>query len=452
MKRWILLLAVLVLGGCHSSSVRNEDCLSLRNPAETGGRCEGVFTSSNKKYHVYPVKDIFGYAQVNPWVGEWKTTTSPSKLDVRVNPDNESVSFIGADLPKDGTMAWLPLPEEMKVDFNPKIFRGPFPKPLTEPDKNFFRTDVPGQSEGKGLRFHFATSQQDLPVEVIITGKTMDVDQAFEAKALITLKSGEQAVTIPWENFHLTSQVIADHESMKTDYKLVPVPKQDRIGVLFPAGASIVASAFPIIAIGLRVHAKNYSLTLNGPIHRDLDLSWVLQDPEAFTRAEVLTRVLGPDASGIVQMVAKKLNSTEAQNYALDIIAKGHDAIEAELKKYQYKMLEFSGKVSVEEFFGHFDVIGQNPPVPIEAPPFAYLHGRYTHAAQMLTLLHNSTREEQRDLYRLMQLSGKPGKTWHNIWNVFFDAPGTDGPNQPQWWVLKFRERNILAEPAAQPL
>ncbi len=426
-------------------------------------------SSQKGRYGSYVEKEEGGPVQVNPWRATW--VLSPGTGDLSVNPEaNQRALLIKGSFAaheRNSRAFYTELASPLNFGFSPQVSLsarkgiGPLKEPPRSPEEKLFQRQAPGQLEGRGLGFYVESYDPEITgLEVTLAGASWGLEKPWEASATLPLPSGARKLVIPWSDFHLRSEVLADHEASHANFSIISVPELDRYAVVFPPGASFLPSAFPVHRIGLRfvrsasadpTHPRALEVRLRGPIHVDYDLDWIAQNAEDFSRSHVL-RILGPERVNILKNICKKFASPDAQRYALDIIRQGEPRIAEELARYHYRIKEFPGKVSPDQFFAAFSGNDGWLPAGIEVPPFAYLHGRYTHAAQLLTLLHDSTPEEQIGIFRILSLMGNPGTTWHNLWNILFDAPGASGPNAPEWWVSRFRDEAIEAEPAAQVL
>ncbi len=125
----------------------------------------------------------------------------------------------------------------------------------------------------------------------------------------------------------------------------------------------------------------------------------------------------------------EEVNKIENQLVAKKTINQGFDAINAKFKlsgltldNFSYlgrvKSVELTEAVSLSEIMSMLN-LGR---LPIEAEPFASMHGRYSHQAQFIAGLHGMTSAEgQKFIEYLKGPFAGSVKMWH-LWNVLFDS------------------------------
>jgi hypothetical protein len=406
--------------------------------ASSLANCSSVFASA----HFYPDSPQ-GFGEVYPALAHWKVRGAGRVVINREGSlENSSVMF-------DSAASDQPTLFSLKLNTS-KIEHG---DTATSIDKRI-------QESGRGLKLKLSRLAGHPHVTLKLIAQSYDKKTALTASAEIPVSDLDQLISLPWRQFRIDRNLqIKAPQSVESDrtFNVQNRKLHDHYTYDFEAGSAFEPSVMEILGYELVIKSTTKSdtkLQLVGSIYNDFDLAWLHSAPPEIVHAYQFRLPGSGVRSEVFSMFTRLYQRPEAIKYALNIVAQGEKAIARELEKISpeiskgyFAKLELveqpDGKVSPEEFFAQFRF--GFIPAPIEQGVFANYHGRYTHAAQLLALFYKATPEEMRQMAKT--IGAFRNVVWRNLWNVFFDAPGADGPNAPRWWAELFRRYGIMTNP-----
>ena len=459
--------------------------LTVDQPTLAQGRCEGILGEPVHSTHdTLPAAAKSKYTSRSRSKEKWRPT-DPIQFSEIITVLNDTVALDSSTKveKQEADENWIAkgAPGSRNIAFGLKLkqpFRTTQP-PLDHRQSN--QDYFPQQDVGGGLVLHLNSNSQKTLVRIRIRGRSNNRGIPYSANVEIPLEKGPNKLQIPWSDIRMENS-LAELSIPFLDFKIKPyeVPQHDGTiyrgftstdfphgqEYLIPAGGTFQPALLSIESIEFSANSdsapeKGLELELGSKIYRDFSLRFLTENQLFMQR---VLRMDFPMASGshFLNLINYKYQEAEAIEFALSTLKQGYEHTAAVLAQYGFQMIEIPDeKLTADDFFTNYLKDGKF--IPIENGAFAKYHGRYTHAAQILVLVYGSNTatdnrirsspEEQKGKIAhlsklhsvILSMSPRTGPfhLWRNLWNIYFDAPGDEGPNCPLWWAKKFREAGI---------
>ena len=442
--------------------------------ARADSSCQLVFSRATPK--VWKPSDPLQF-------GEIITSLNPVKsIDKDTSVSKDSATHLWRVQAKANSVSKFVLELLEPLRTSEQLQEAPYYDMIKETRLRYF----PHQDVGNGLVLKLKSNQKDFRLRLRLHGKSNESDIPFSAVADIEVSNKSGLIKIPWDKF-IMENTLTQTPTALLNFKSTRVENYYGEGLhadlvssapldqpyLVKAGASFEPALLDIRKVSFEVTPNDSSqpmqLVLGESLYRDFSIDYLTKNRVYLEHAlQMMLQMQG--GKDFLPHVLKKYKDSAAIRFALETVNQGPEKIQTVLESYGFRMIEIPDrKVSVDEFFTKYLGSGL---IPIEQGAFAKHHGRYTHVAQLLTLLHgslttteanmatNSTNVGDKNIHRAQYIrmvmdgmtpNSGPKFLWRNVWNIFFDAPGAEGPNTPLWWVDQFKKHKVLVEPAALP-
>jgi hypothetical protein len=462
--------------------------LTAVQPALAQGRCEWIFgeqTSSVNSGHETPPRAAQLLQKTTSRPAEKWRPTDPIQFSEIITALNDTVALDSHTTvePQKAHENWIAkgAPGFRAITFSLNL-KEPFrttqpPKVVRQSNQDFF----PQQDVGGGLVFHMHSNSPQTLLRIRFKGRSNDRGIPFSATVEVPLRKGSNKLTIPWSEIRMENS-LSELSIPFLDFKIEPYEMRQNDGTIYhgfkftdyphgqeypiSAGCAFQPALLSIDSIEFsasseRAPEKGLEIELGSKIYRDFSLRFLTEN-QLFMQSVLRMNFPSTDGSNFLNLINYKYQEAEAIEFALSTLKQGHEHTAAVLAKYGFQMIEIPDeKLTADDFFTNYLKDGKF--IPIENGAFAKYHGRYTHAAQVLVLIYgarittepsfqSSPEEQQGKIANLSKLHSVilsmsprtgPFHLWRNLWNIYFDAPGDEGPNCPLWWAKQFRAAGI---------